>query len=505
MAVAETIPDLLGLGRGDDPALLAPGRDPLTYAALREQVARTTAVLQARGLGRGDRVAIVLPNGPELAAAFLSIATGATAAPLNPALSAIELEFALRDFGIRAVVVPEGSDAPVRRIAASLGVAVLELRTTDARPAGWFELADTGEPAPPPTAPVRDDVALVLHTSGTTARPKIVPLRHRNLVASADHIRETLRLGPHDRGLNIMPLFHVHGLAACLLAPLSAGGSIYCTAGFNPLRFFSELTDARATWYSAVPTMHQAILARAAGNADRVAATPLRFIRSSSSALPPSVCLELESVFGVPVIQAYGMTEAAHQVASNPLPPGATQPGSVGPAAGPDVAIMDERGTLLPPRSVGEIVIRGPNVFDGYEARPTVNAESFVDGWFRTGDQGVIDAAGYLTITSRIKEIINRGGEKISPREIDEVLLEHPAVRLAVAFSVPHPLLGEDVGAAVVLKEGTEATEQEILGFVRRRVAPFKVPATLRILAELPSSATGKVKRLDMARLLGLG
>jgi len=503
--VAETIPDLLRHGRGEDPALLAPLSQALTYDQLRAHIARTAAALRARGLGRGDRVAIALPNGPELATAFLSVATCATAAPLNPALSAAELEFALRDFGTRAVVVPEGIAVPARAVANSLGLAVLDLRVNPAGPAGSFELGGNLEPAEAPPPPLADDVALVLHTSGTTARPKIVPLRHRNLVASAGHICETLRLGPSDRGLNIMPLFHIHGLAACLLAPLSAGGSVCCTAGFNPLRFFADLADAGATWYSAVPTMHQAILARAPRHAERIAATPLRFIRSSSSALPPSVCRELESAFGAPVIQAYGMTEAAHQVASNPLPPGARQPGSVGPAAGPAVAIMDERGTLLPPGSVGEIVIRGPNVFDGYEARPEANAESFVEGWFRTGDQGVIDAHGYVTITSRLKEIINRGGEKIAPREIDEVLLAHPAVRLAVAFAVPHPLLGEEVGAAVVLKDGSQATPREILGFVSERVAKFKVPATLRILEELPSGATGKVRRLDMAQLLGLG
>jgi len=504
--MAETILDLLARGRADDPAVLAPGKRALTFGELRAHARRIAAVLAAHGVGRGDRVAIALPNGPRSATAFLSVASFVTAAPLNPALSGRELEFSLRDLGARMLLMPDGADGVLRRVAESLGLEVLGVRGGDDGPAGWFELAGqaatAGEFAVPRTGP--DDVALVLQTSGTTSRPKTVPLRQRNLAASARHVREALRLTAADRCLNVMPLFHIHGLVACLLAPLSAGGCVCCTAGFNPLRFFSDLAESGATWWSAVPTMHQAILARAARNAERIAASRLRFIRSSSSPLPPSVARDLESVFGAPVIEAYGMTEAAHQVASNPLPPGVRRPGSVGPAAGPEVAIMDERGNLLPPGTAGEIVMRGPNVFDGYEARPDANAESFVDGWFRTGDQGVMDADGYLTLTGRLKEIINRGGEKISPREIDEALLEHGAVRQAVAFAIPHPLLGEDVGAAVVLKEGARATENELRAFVAERLAAFKVPATLRIVEELPRGATGKVRRLEMARQLGL-
>jgi acyl-CoA synthetase (AMP-forming)/AMP-acid ligase II len=301
-----------------------------------------------------------------------------------------------------------------------------------------------------------------------------------------------------------MPLFHIHGLVACLLAPLSAGGSVCCSAGFNALRFVTDLDQSEATWYSAVPTMHQAILARAAKNRAGGRPNRLRFIRSSSAALPPRVLAELESVFGTPVVEAYGMTEAAHQMASNPLPPGVRKPGTVGLAAGPAVAIMGGRGGLLPAGNAGEIVVRGPNVFGGYEHRPEANAEGFADGWFRTGDAGVIDEQGYITITSRLKEIINRGGEKISPREVDEALLEHEAVREAVAFPIPHPTLGEEIAAAVVLRDGAAATDRDILRFVAGRLAPYKIPAVLRILDELPRGATGKVRRLDMARQLGL-
>ncbi len=505
----DTVFDVLRGGEPSTPAIAAAGKPPLDYQGLLAQIDATAGYLRSRGIGQGDRVAIILPNGPELATTFLSVACCATAAPLNPALTDQEIEFCLRDFGARALVVAEGASATARRIAASLGLAVFDLRTAAGAPAGCIGL--TGQPSSAdaglergwdPAGP--DAVGLVLHTSGTTARPKIVPLTQRNLANSARHIRETLRLDTTDRCLNVMPLFHIHGLVACLLAPLSAGGSVFCSAGFNALRFMADLDVSGATWYSAVPTMHQAILARAARHLDRGRASRLRFIRSSSAALPPRVLGELESVFEVPVIEAYGMTEAAHQMASNPLPPGVRKPGSVGLAAGPAVAIMDEHGGLLPPGQGGEIVVRGPNIFCGYEHRPEANAAGFSDGWFRTGDAGVIDREGYVTITSRIKEIINRGGEKISPREIDEILLEHEAVREAVAFPIPHATLGEAVGAAVVLRDGAAATEREILAFLAGRLTPYKVPSMLRILDELPRGATGKVRRLDMARQLGL-
>jgi acyl-CoA synthetase (AMP-forming)/AMP-acid ligase II len=503
-----TIPDLLRGGPPDSPALTAPGRPPLDYRGLLAQIDRTARFLQRAGIGVGDRLAIILPNGPELATAFLSAAGCAAAAPLNPALTGQEIEFCLRDFQARALVVADGASGAARGVAASLGLDVFDLRWAPDDPAGCFELAGPVASRPPSTRSRTqagpDDVALVLHTSGTTARPKIVPLTHRNLAASAGHVRETLGLDRADRCLNVMPLFHIHGLVACLLAPLSAGGSVCCSAGFNALRFITDLDQSEATWYSAVPTMHQAILARAAKNRAGGRPNRLRFIRSSSAALPPRVLAELESVFGTPVVEAYGMTEAAHQMASNPLPPGVRKPGTVGLAAGPAVAIMGGRGGLLPAGNAGEIVVRGPNVFGGYEHRPEANAEGFADGWFRTGDAGVIDEQGYITITSRLKEIINRGGEKISPREVDEALLEHEAVREAVAFPIPHPTLGEEIAAAVVLRDGAAATDRDILRFVAGRLAPYKIPAVLRILDELPRGATGKVRRLDMARQLGL-
>ncbi|HMN82208.1 MAG TPA: acyl--CoA ligase [Burkholderiaceae bacterium] len=519
-----TLSELLAATPGSAIALRAPERPATDYDGLRRQVHDTVAALNALGVRRGDRVAIVLPNGPEMAAGFVAVASGATACPLNPAYRADEFEFYLNDLDARALIVEAGSSSAAVAVAERLGVAVIELHAGAA--AGRFTLAPRGGAAS--VAPGgaasgaaaagsgaaaaagsagfagADDIALILHTSGTTSRPKIVPLAQRNICASACNVRDTLQLGARDCGLNIMPLFHIHGLIAGLLAPLAGGGSIYCTPGFNALRFFAWMADAHPTWYTAVPTMHQAIVGRADKNRDVIAANPLRFVRSSSSSLPPQVIAELEAVFGAPLIESYGMTEAAHQMASNPLPPGRRIPGSVGVAAGPEVAIMDTEGRLLPAGATGEIVIRGPNVTAGYANNPKANAEAFSDGWFRTGDQGIIDADGYLSITGRLKEIINRGGEKISPREVDEVLMDHPSVAQVVTFSMPHDKLGEDVAAAVVLREGCTATERELRDFVGGRVADFKVPRKILLVDEIPKGATGKLQRIGLAQKLGL-
>ncbi|HEX7007112.1 MAG TPA: acyl--CoA ligase [Alphaproteobacteria bacterium] len=499
MSNAETILTLLDRGRADAPAILAPGRPPLTFGALRAQARDTVASLNALGIGRNDRVGIVLPNGPEMATAFIGIASGATTAPLNPAYRAEEFDFYLSDLGAKALVVEEGSTSPALEVARARSIPIVTLRVPEGAPAGAFTLSgpSTGQAKATGQAGT-DDIALVLHTSGTTSRPKIVPLSHRNICATARNIRETLALTPDDRCLNIMPLFHIHGLMAAVASSLSAGASVFATPGFNALKFFAWLDEAQPTWYTAVPTMHQAILARAERNADSVARAKLRFIRSSSSSLPPQVMAELERVFRAPVIEAYGMTEAAHQMASNPLPPRPRKPGTVGLAAGPEIAIMDEAGNLLPPGAIGEIVIRGENVTAGYEANPKANASAFTNGWFRTGDQGSIDADGYITITGRLKEIINRGGEKISPREVDEVLMDHPAVAQAVTFAMPHDKLGEEVAAAIVLREGKSATDREIRDFVATRLADFKVPRKVVILDEIPKGATGKLQRIGL-------
>lgn len=509
--MAETVRDLLAPHPAIAAAILAPERPVLTFGDLRELADATVATLNAVGIGRGDRVAIVLPNGPEMATAFITVACGATTAPLNPAYRAEELDFYLSDLRAKALIVAAGDDGPAVEAARRHGAAVLRLSTAPDRPAGWFELAAESKAGPPVAtgAAQEDDEALVLHTSGTTSRPKIVPLLQRNLAASARHIRTTLALTPNDRCLNVMPLFHIHGLIAAVTSSLSAGASIYCTPGFNALRFFHWLDDAKPSWYTAVPTMHQAILPRAERNPEILARTRLRFIRSSSASLPAQVMLELEKTFGAPVIESYGMTEATHQMASNPLPPAERKPGSVGIAAGPLMRICDDAGMFLPAGAEGEVVISGPNVTPGYEANPDANLKGFfeADGrrWFRTGDQGIMDGEGYLRITGRLKEIINRGGEKVSPLEVDDVLMDHPAIAQVVTFAMPHAKLGEEVACAVVLREAMSATEQEIRGFAAGRLADFKVPRKVVILAEIPKGATGKLQRIGLAQKLGLG
>ncbi len=498
---------MLAAPEGSAPAISAPGRPTLDFAGLRALASRTLSGLNALGIGRNDRVAIVLANGPEMATCFVAAACGVATAPLNPAYRSEEFEFYLADLNARALIVEHDSASPAIAVAQRLGVRILDLRAGAA--AGEFTLTPRdgggGTPAALGGAAEPGDVSMVLHTSGTTSRPKIVPLSQRNLCASAANIGRTLQFAPGDCGLNIMPLFHIHGLIAGVLAPLAAGSQVFCTPGFNALKFFGWMEEAKPTWYTAVPTMHQAIVGRASKNLDVIRRHPLRFIRSSSSSMPPQVIREIEAAFGAPLIESYGMTEACHQMASNPLPPALRKPGSVGLAAGPEVAIMGEDGRLLAQGETGEIVIRGANVTAGYESNPKANAEAFVNGWFRTGDQGVIDADGYLSLTGRLKEIINRGGEKISPREIDEILMDHAAVAQVVCFGMPHPKLGEEVAAVVVLRDGGQSSERELQDFVAQRAADFKVPKKILFMDEIPKGATGKLQRIGLAAKLGLG
>ncbi|XWN34231.1 MAG: acyl--CoA ligase [Devosia sp.] len=509
--MVETLRGLLSPHPADAPAIGAPGRDWLTYGDLRDMTEEVATRLYSVGIGRGDRVAIVLPNGPEMACAFLTIGQIAITAPLNPAYREDEFAFYLEDLRAKAIVVAEGDTGPAVAAANSFGLTILRLKTDPNGPAGAFTLsADRGRGTADHTAPEEHSVALILHTSGTTSRPKIVPLQQSNIAASARHIRDCLQLTPEDRCLNIMPLFHIHGLIAAITSSLAAGASVCCTPGFDALRFFTWLGEVKPTWYTAVPTMHQAILARAPRNKEAVANANLRFLRSSSASLPAQVMLALNETFEAPVIESYGMTEAAHQMASNPLPPRAQKPGSVGVEAGPLVRIADEaRNTLLTGDAVGEVVISGPNVTPGYEGNPDANEKSFfmADGmrWFRTGDEGTLDDEGYLRLTGRLKEIINRGGEKVSPLEVDGVLMDHPDIAQVVTFAMPHPKLGEEVAAACVLRDGASATEKEIRAFAAERVADFKVPRRVVILDEIPKGATGKLQRIGLAEKLGLG
>jgi oxalate---CoA ligase len=498
---------------GQASALLAPGRVSLTYANLYQQIVGVVETLNESGLGWRDRVAIVLPNGPEMAVVSVAVCSAMTSAPLNPGYSAQEFGFYLTDLRAQALIVLAGTDSPAITAAQSRGISIIELTPLLNEAAGMFRLTATRGNLPSSTGPLStgfappENVALLLHTSGTTARPKIVPLTQANLCTSAANIRRTLQLTPDDRCLNIMPLFHVHGLVAALLTSLTAGGSVVCTPDFHAPSFFPWLNEFRPTWYTAVPAMHQSLLTYAEQSGAGVPSQSQRFIRSSSAPLPPQVMRKLETVFKAPVIEAYGMTEASHQIASNPLPPGKPKAGSVGLAAGPAIAILDDAGNQLPPAVSGEIALRGDNVMSSYLDDPAANQLAFRNGWFRTGDVGHLDSEGYLFLTGRLKEIINRGGEKISPGEVDDVLLAHPAVAEALTFAMPHPTLGEDVAAAVTLRHsalGALVNEIELRTFAAQALAPFKVPTRIVFIDEIPKGPTGKPQRVGLARKLGL-
>lgn len=529
MTSAATLADLLAAGNDKKPAIVTVGGAVLSHGRLRTETARLARRLRALGVASGDRVAIVMGNGPEMAVAFLAAAAVGAAAPLNPRYRADELKFYMDDLGVRVLIT--GAEGSVGADAARQAVSGLDsvILATFTGPFDRLELERETRNAPPSAAarptegeressgdrgPERerepggdrgpDDVALVLHTSGTTSKPKIVPIRHRNLARSAVGIAGSLAMTARDRSLNVMPLFHIHGLLAGLLAPLSAGGSVVCTEGFDAFGFFSWLETLRPTYYTAVPTMHQMVLSRSSGHRSMARECGLRFVRSSSASLPTPVLDDLKELFGAPVIEAYGMTEATHQMCANPLPPAVAKARSVGVPTGVELAVLDDLGRPAPAGQRGEVAVRGPTVIDGYENNPEADRAAFTSGWFRTGDEGCVDADGYLFLTGRLKEQINRGGEKVSPLEVDEALLGHEAVAEAVTFAMPHPKLGEEVVAAVVTVEGASVTERELRRFLSESLAAFKVPRRVLFLDELPKGPTGKLQRIDLAKRLGL-
>jgi acyl-CoA synthetase (AMP-forming)/AMP-acid ligase II len=498
MKPAGTLADLLSQAEPTQAAVTLPDDGTATtYRSLSEQVEALAAGLHLNGLQPGAAVSIVLPNGLEYLTSFLAVTRARlTAAPLNPAYKPEEFRFYLVDTGARAVIVPPEAH-PVRDVARELGLRVWVAALDSA---GRVRLEGDGftpGSGPVPDEPRPNDTALFLHTSGTTSRPKGVPLTHGNLVASARNIADHYRLTPDDTSLVVMPLFHVHGLIGATLSTLLSGGTVVVPPRFSAGGFWPAVTAHRATWYSAVPTIHQVLLARSEQGGYAGPQQPFRFIRSCSSALAPATLAQLEERFYAPVLEAYGMTEAAHQMASNPLPPAPHKPGTVGHGTRVEVAIMDDAGNLQPPGTLGEVVIRGPNVTRGYHNNPQANAAAFTNGWFRTGDRGVLDGDGYLTLVGRIKELINRGGEKISPLEVDAALLSHPAVAEAACFATADPKYGEEVHAAVVLR--AEVTAEDLQAHCMKRLADFKVPKVLHLVKELPKGPTGKVQRRQLA------
>src|SRR5271165_6004296 len=468
----------------------------LTYDSLRQQVWTMADALAAVGIRRGDAVAIALPNGLPAIVSFLAASIAGTAAPLNPAYPYEEFLFFLRDTNAKILLCPPVGLEFARSAAADCKIPVYSVEMDDKgqiRLQGVSEKGSVEEPA-------ADDIALILHTSGSTGRPKRVPLRHFNLAVSSANIANTYALTQEDVSLCIMPLFHVHGLIGSTMATLLSGGTVVVPTNFNALSFWRTVREHRVTWYSGVPTMHQLLLARAHHKPTEAAS--LRFIRSCSAPLSSELIHKIEGLFGVPFVEAYGMTEAAHQMTSNPLPPRHRKAGSVGVGAGLRVSIMDNEGNHLGTNQRGEVAIQGANVFRGYENNPEANARAFVSGWFRTGDEGMLDEDCYLHLTGRIKDIIIRGGENVAPHEVDEVLLKHPAVAAAVTFGYAHPTLGEEVAAAVVLHEPHGATQSALIKHCRESLAEFKCPKKIYLVKSIPTTATGKIRRRAVAAAL---
>src|SRR6202522_1141790 len=470
---------------------------PVTYDSLRQQVWAMANALASIGIRRGDTVAIALPNGLPALVSFLAASIAGTAAPLNPAYPYEEFHFFLGDTDARILLCPAVGAEYVRTAAKDRKIPVFSVEMTERGKVQLANAPSNGATAAPPTA---DDIALILHTSGSTGRPKRVPLRHFNLAVSSANIANTYALSAEDVSLCIMPLFHIHGLIGSTMATLLSGGTVVIPAKFNALSFWRTVRDHRVTWYSGVPTMHQLLLART--HEKPAEAASLRFIRSCSAPFAAELIHKIEELFGVPFVEAYGMTEAAHQMTSNPLPPRHRKPGSVGVGAGLRISIMDKEGHQLGTNQRGEVAIQGANVFRGYENNPEANARAFVDGWFRTGDEGFLDADCYLHLTGRIKDIIIRGGENIAPHEIDEILLRHPAVAAAVTFCCAHPVLGEEVAAAVVLHEPNSATEAALIKHCRELLAEYKCPTKIYLVESIPTTATGKIRRRAVAAAL---
>ena len=498
----KTIRNMINQQNDDLIFLTSEKNEKLSYGEFKIFNEKISRQLAATDIINSDRAAIVLPNGPLMASSFLSISSYMSAAPLNPSYKQEEFEFYLDDLKPKFLLVEPNSKSLAVIAAKNLNIPVFEMKISDNQPLGTFELFDKETDYKNPND---YDEALVLHTSGTTSRPKIVPLSNLNIFTSAVNISKSLKLTADDHCLNIMPLFHIHGLIAVLSASAKVGASVCASNGFNALKFLDLAETQNITWYSGVPTMHQAILLRAQKNSDKAKKLNLRFIRSSSASLPPAIFEQLNDIFQTPVIEAYGMTEATHQMASNPLPPAIQKPGLVGMPAGPEICIMNDKNEKLSQGEIGEICIKGDNVTNGYENNPEANKQSFVNDWFRTGDEGFFDEDGYLKISGRLKEIINKGGEKISPLEVDNILMDFPPIDQALCFGYKDKMLGEDIAVAIKLKENKSCTEDDIKSYANEKLAKFKIPKKIFIVEDIPKGATGKLQRIGLAKKFGLG
>jgi acyl-CoA synthetase (AMP-forming)/AMP-acid ligase II/thioesterase domain-containing protein len=481
-------------------ALAAPGRSPMTYGEWSSVGYSAMAALRSAGIDSADRIALVVPNGPEAAAATIVCSSFAALAPLDPGSPADELERAFRLLAITCVIVRAGEHQTARTLAARLDLAVMELGVENDASAGAFTLRAVRSKTHAVAGAGGPQAALLARTSGTVGLPKLVELSHANVLAAAHAVSNVLALASDDRSLNVRPMFHMHTIVNIVAASLSAGASIVCTGGFETETFWKAMREDRITWFSAPPAIHRALLVPAPGRRDIARAARLRFIRSSSAPLQRDVYNDVEDLFGAPVLEGYGMTEAPC-IACNPLPPGVRKTGSVGLPQGCEVRIIDEAGHSLEAEHTGEVVIRGPNVMRGY-VEASHNAEAFSDGWLRTGDLGRRDDDGYVYLVGRSKDLINRGGQKIFPLDIETVLREDRSIADAVVFGVPHPTLGEEVAAAVVLRIGAMRSEADVMRFAAERVSIAKAPKRILLVAEFPRTPTGKVQVRELRNSL---
>lgn len=489
--------------RPNEAAMVGSAFPALSYAELGEQIERVRSCLRQSGVDREARVAVAIANSAEAALTIVAVACAAAAVPLDPKLTANEVERCLKVLQPRAVIVP-ATGGVVRQVAEQHGIPVIVAGAARPDRLGLeLSVPRLGEPCPHDD-PDPDAPAFILHTSGTTGESNLVPFSHRNVLASAERIQFWFGLTPNDRCLNVSPVYYSHALTTTILPPLLTGGSVAFPANPMNVDVAEWLVALRPTWYSAGPTVHLAVLEKASLRPDARSMHHLRLISSAGARIPPTVHEQLQTTLGVPVLEHYGSSETA-QISSNMPPPGPCKPGTCGVPWPGIMQIVGEDGKPVPAGEEGEVLVCGPSVMRGYLNSPELTRRVFVDGWYRTGDVGRIDSEGFLVLRARKRELINRGAEKIAPLEIDNALLRHPQVLEAAAYAVPHPRLGEDVAAAVVLQPGATVTPSELRDFLGGHLAAFKIPRRISVVAELPKGLTGKVQRTRLADLAAAG
>ena len=466
----------------------------LTYVQLRQAAGRMSALLAKHGVQPGDRVGIMLPNVPAFPIAFYgALAAGAIVVPMNPLLKSREVAYYLGDSGARVVLAWHAAAGEAAKGAADAGAQVIAVQTPD--------LADLlADYAPAWSDPGRqgDDDAVILYTSGTTGQPKGAELTHAGLVRNAELTAQTLlKNGPDDVMMGCLPLFHVFGLTCGLNATVAASNTLTLLPRFDPAKALAIIERDAVTIFEGVPTMYAAILHLP--DADPAMATTLRVCISGGASLPVEVLRGFEEKFGCMILEGYGLSETS-PVASFNLPDIERKPGSIGvPIEGVQMRLVGDDGQPVPAGEIGEIAIRGHNVMKGYWNKPEATAEAITDGWFRTGDMAKVDSDGYYYIVDRKKDLIIRGGYNVYPREIEEVLHEHPAVAEVAVIGIPHPELGEEVAAAVALKPGATATPEELRAFARDKMAAYKYPRQIWLVDTLPKGPTGKILRREVS------